>query len=355
MIAVMVGLALFFSIQICTGVAIRAEWSPLRDPLYFDRLALLKKYPAFRPGPNPLPDKPVTVLFIGTSRTLHGVDAKAAATYLTGLVGRPVEVFNFGQAGAGPVTTAVYLRRLMQDGVKPDVVLVEVHPVYLAGQRPDAPETRWLLPFRLRPDELSIACEMGFPAPRPVTHGKRGLYAPLYDYRFLILDRYMPYLLMTDHRLNGGHEPDAYGFARLNEEVTPDVRAALLARVSPYHADYFPGYRPTGPGTIATRATLDQCRTAGWPAALVLMPESSEILGSYPSEGLRELDGLLANWSAEYRVPLFDARRWVPDPLIEDGHHLAGLGADLLTERLSREALAPWITRILGTQTRPAP
>lgn len=354
-VAIAVGLGLFAAVQVGLGVAIDTEQSPLRDPIYFDKVKLFRAHPAFTPGPSPPADKPVTLLLVGSSRTLNSANARNASQQLTRLLGRPAEVFNFGQAGAGPVTNAVYVRRLIQEGVKPDFVLIEVHPVFLAGQRPDPPEARWLLPFRLRREEIPVVRRMGFPAEPPATHGVRGFINPLYEYRFLILDRYVPFFLMNNSRLNGGHESDSFGFARLAEHVTPQNRAALLGKTFEQYCDYFPGFRPTGPGTAAIRDTLEQCRAAGWRAALILTPESSEMRSWYPPDGRRELDKLMASLAAEYRVPLFDARTWVPDPLTVDGHHMTGAGADLVTERLSREALAPWITQALGPQSNPTP
>lgn len=342
-VAVVAGLVIVAAVQVCFGLAVHTERSPLRDPIYFDKLALLRARPAFFPGPTPAADKPATLLLVGSSRTLNGVDARAASDQLSRHLGKPAEVFNFGQAGAGPVTNAVYVRRLIAEGVRPDFALIEVHPVFLAGQRPDPPEGRWLMPFRLRPAELPVVRGMGFPAADPPTHGPRGLVAPLYEYRFLVLDRYAPWLLMDNIRLNGGHESDARGFARQFESVTPQRRAELMARTFEQYADYFPGYRPTGPGIAGLRDTLEQCRAAGWRAGLVLMPESSEFRRWYPAGGVRELDAALAGLAAEYRVPLVDARGWVPDGETVDGHHLTGPGADRLTDRLVRETLAPWL------------
>ncbi|MBN9518662.1 hypothetical protein J0H58_09115 [bacterium] len=341
--AVAAGCVLALAAQLGLGLAIRAEVSPLRDPVYFDKFALLRTHPAFFPGPAPAADRPTTLLLVGSSRTLNAVNARRAGDDLTRRLGRPVEVFNFGQAGAGPVTNAVYLRRATQAGVKPDFVLVEVHPVFLAGQRPDPPETRWLLPFRLRPDELPVVRGMGFPAADPSAHGPRGLLAPITEYRFLILDRYFPFLLMDNKRLNGGHEPDAHGFARLQDVSTPPQRAGLMRIAQGQYADYFAGFRPTGCGVDALRDTLRQCRALGARAALVLMPERGGWEAWYDAEGLRQLDAVVAGLAAEFGVPAFDGRKWVTEDETMDGHHLTGPGADRFTDVLARDALAPWI------------
>jgi hypothetical protein len=341
-IAVALGFLLFFAAQIGLGWAIDTERNPLRDPIYFDKLAILRRHPAFFAAGS---DRPTTVLFIGSSRTLNAIDARAAARQLSGAFGRPMEAFNFGQAGAGPVTNAVYLRRLVREGVKPDFAVIEVHPTFLAGNRLDPPETRWLLPLRLRPEEMPIVRAMGFPAADPTIHGARGYLAPWYECRFLLLDRYAPFLLMNNQRLNGGHEPDEYGFTRLANHVDAKARKSLLKLAFGQYAYYFQGYRPNGCGLGAIRDTLDVCRAAGIQPALILMPESSEWRGWYDPVGYRELDDVVAGLAAEYGVPAFDGRRWVPDDLSIDGHHLTGLGADRFTRALVGNALVPWIAR----------
>jgi hypothetical protein len=341
--AAIAGLIAFLAAQLGLGWAVHTERSPLRDPIFFDKLAKLREHRAFFAGSNA--DRAATVLFIGSSRTLNAVDARAAGVQLTQSLGRPVEAFNFGQAGAGPITNAVYLRRLIKEGVKPDFAVIEVHPTFLAGQRPDPPETRWLLPIRLRPDELPVVRAMGFPAMEPAVHGPRGFLAPWYEYRFLIVDRYAPFFLMKNQRLNGGHQSDAFGFARLQEHSEPESKHRLLQIAWEQYAYYFQGYRPNGCGVGGIRDTLDVCLAEGIRPALVLMPESPTWLGWYDADGLRELDRVMARLGGEYQVPVIDARTWVPDALSMDGHHLCGAGADVLTSRLVQDALVPWIVR----------
>lgn len=338
--AVVMGAAVFFTVQIGLGWAIDTERCPLRDPIYFDKLAKLQRHAAFFAPPG---DRPTTLLFIGSSRTLNAVNARVAGVQLSETLGRPVEAFNFGQAGAGPITNAVYLRRLLKEGVIPDFALIEVHPTFLAGQREEQPEQRWLLPIRLRRDEIPVVRSMGFPAADPPVHGPRGYLAPWYEYRFLLLDRYAPFFLMNNQRLNGGHESDEFGFARLQEWSDPEGKPSLLRTALGQYAFYFQGYRPNGIGVNGIRDTLDVCKANGIRPAVILMPESPTWLGWYDAEGLVELNRLMKRLGQEYGVPVFDGRTWVPDELTMDGHHLAGLGADRFTKRLVSEALAPWL------------
>jgi len=356
-IAVAVGAALFFAAQFGLGLAVHTERNPLRDPIYFDKLSLLKKHPAFFAWEGEAPAEPnahgsagaspsrraTTLLFVGSSRTLNAVDARSASQHLTTAIGEPVEAFNFGQAGAGPITNAIYLRRLVREGVKPDFAVIEIHPTFLAGQRPDSPESKWLLPIRLRPEELPVVRAMGFPAEEPSVHGPRGFVAPLYEYRFLTLDRYAPWFLMNNQRLNGGHECDDFGFTRLQDHVNPVDKPALLAIAKGQYASYFDGYRPNGCGVNGLRDAIEVCQAAGIRPALALMPESSTWLAWYDAEGLKELQFLTARLASEYGVPVFDGRTWVPDELTVDGHHVSGPGADAFTKRITGE-LSKWMT-----------
>jgi hypothetical protein len=88
---------------------------------------------------------------------------------------------------------------------------------------------------------------------------------------------------------------------------------------------------------------LATCRTAGIHTAIVLTPESSEFRSWYPDQGWSRFTTLLAELSRQFACPIFNGREWLPDEQFTDGHHLTGTGADAFTERLSREALAPWL------------
>ena len=341
--SLMVGLLAFVTIQAFTNLAIRREWCPVRDPLYFDKLALFQSTaPEFFAATQD--NEPVKVLFTGSSRTQNAVDTGTLQTLLTSQLGRPVSAFNFALAGCGPVTNAVYFRRLAKDGAKPDIVLIEVHPVFLAGQRPDPPETRWLLPIRLRPEELPTVAAMGFPSQPSSAVGWRGWLASWYEYRFILVDRYATGLRSMP-KLNEGHEPDAHGFVRAREIREPE-RMVLSELTRRQYQDYFPAYRPSGPGVAALRDMLETCRANGWKAAIFVPPESAAFRGWYAESGSRELEALLESLSQEFAVPLINARTWVPDDRIGDGHHLCGSGADILTAKLAKDALAPWISTV---------
>jgi hypothetical protein len=339
-VALGAGLAVALAVQLAAACAIRADLLPLRDPPYADKLAALRAHPGFAPAEGE--GRPLRLLFVGSSRTHNGIDAGAAEVALSKQLGRPVAAFNFGCPAAGPATGAIYLRRLLADGVKPDAAVVEVHPLLLAAQTKVPPEARWLAPARLRPEEVPLVRRFGLPAEAGACEA-RGWLLALYEYRAPMIDRYAKALSVAQGPVGGLPDQDARGGMRLRE-VPPDERPKLLARTRREYAECLNGYRPGGCGVAALREALETCRAAGIRAAILLTPESSEFRGWYPEPGRSELADLLAGLAREFGCPLIDAREWLPDDLIGDGHHLTGPGADAFTRRLALEALAPWLS-----------
>jgi hypothetical protein len=82
---------------------------------------------------------------------------------------------------------------------------------------------------------------------------------------------------------------------------------------------------------------LDLCRREKVPAALVLMPESSELRGWYSDEAKAAVRGLLDELRRDYGVEVIDANCWLADEDFEDGQHAVLHGADVFTCRLTWE------------------
>lgn len=336
-VALGVALAAMAAAQFATAWAIHTDRLPVRDPLYTDRFAALGAHPGFAPGA-----KPQRLLFIGSSRTLNSVNAGAAEAALASKLGRPVASFNFGCPGAGPITNAIYLRRLLADGVKPDAAVIEVHPLLLAAQTPMPPESSWFSPARLRPDEFPLIHGFGFPILRSGAHDCRRWLLPLHEYRLALVDRYARQITTLPVPMGLPQSCDAHGFFR-NREVPPDERPKMLDRARRQYGLLLTDFRPGGCEVAALRDLLETCRSARIRTSLLLTPESSEFRSWYPEPGRAQILPLLAGLSREFGCPLVDGREWVPDELIADGHHLTGSGADAFTERLTREHLAPWL------------
>jgi hypothetical protein len=345
--ALLVGLVIALSAQLGLTVAIHTDHLPLRDPVYTDKLVLLRTRPGFSPAPVG-GERPLALLFLGSSRSLDGIDAGAVGTGLTARLEHPVEAFNFAHAGVGPVMNAVYLRRLLADGVQLDRVVIEVHPALLAADGPP-PEGAWFAVARLRPDELPLVQRLGFSLAAPPGHGYRGWLVPWYEYRVPLIDRYATQLTVFPFPVMSRQLCDENGFYRCRT-VGPIERARLLELTRQQYAGFLAGYRPGGCGVAGLRDMLEVCRARNIRAALLLTPESSEFRNWYPEPGRAQIRPALDELAREFSCPLFDCREWLPDELIGDGHHLTGPGADAFTTRLTGEALAPWLADPRGTE-----
>ena len=75
-------------------------------------------------------DRP-TVVMLGSSRTGLAFHGKRAEQALAAELGRPAVAFNYGVPASGPVTHLVYLDRLLDGGITPDVLVLEVMPTML--------------------------------------------------------------------------------------------------------------------------------------------------------------------------------------------------------------------------------
>jgi hypothetical protein len=101
---------------------------------------------------------------LGSSRTRQGLLGKSLEQPLGQATGRPAVVFNFGQNSAGPMTELLNLKRLLADGIRPDLLLVEVMPPFLGVQQAfeEAGELR-LPTHRLRFADLPLVEHYGEP------------------------------------------------------------------------------------------------------------------------------------------------------------------------------------------------
>lgn len=335
-VAVTLGFALALGAQAGIGAAVRSDSGALTDPLYHDKLALLRAHPCGAPEAG----RPFSLLFLGSSRTYDAVNAGAAGEALARDRGKPVSAFDFAHSGAGPITTALYLRRLLQEGIRPDAVVIEVHPCFLAERSPPF-EARWLSPIRLRPDELKRARDLGLPVEAGAGGWRREWLAG-HEYRVHLLERYAPAFSPLQYRLAVGSETDPHGFVRV-PELPEHQRAKLRAWTHKQYAPCWPGYRPGGSAVGALRDALGTCRANGIRAALLITPESTEFRDWYAEPGRARIAPVVGELASEFGAPFVDAREWLPDDLTADGHHLTGSGADAFTAKLVRDALAPWL------------
>jgi hypothetical protein len=256
-----------------------------------------------------------------------------------------VAAFNFGIPGTGPCAGLLYLRQLLRDGPRPNLLLLEVLPPLLAEQKVprDLDEAHVPTPF-LQWADLPVLARCG--AGRRHLRRRWCRYAAWswYYRRLDILEEMAPLLLHAARPTNLGL--DASGWERNPAEGRPaESRGRALegtrAEYEPLVHDFRVGAGPRA----ALREALALCRAEGVPAALVLMPEGAAFRSWYGPGAWPQVRGLLEGLGREFGARVIDARCWMPEDAFSDSHHLLPAPAAAFTARLGREAVAPLLRK----------
>jgi hypothetical protein len=356
-IALLTGAALFAVLQIAAAVALELWFPGAIDPDYGSRFWRIGHGHAAEAEP------PRTVVMLGSSRTYYGLDAEALNSPLSRDLGRPVSVVNFGFTGAGPVTELLTWRRLQRDGVRPDLLLIEVLPAFLSSAcgGDDLNEDR-MPTNRLRWHDLALLDRYGVGRKRPRL--RRDLTvaaaATLYSRRLEIVNAVAPRLLSFVKTKNPRVErlaPDPFP-TFLTRQQLDKARDFARQQYSPALMDFHLG----GRGCEALQELLASCRRAHVPAALVLMPEGPQFRSWYPPETWRQIQNWVEQVGREEGAPLVNAREWIEEDDFVDSHHLLPRGAEKFTDRLGREYILPLLRRLPdegkpphGLAVRPSP
>lgn len=305
------------------------------DPIYADKERRLRRLEAAAPPGAP------RVVMLGTSR---GGNAFAAgrAEVLARDAGTPIVVFNYGIIGAGPIMYRIYFERLLADGHRPDLLLIEVLPPLLADV-PGGPAELQLSGDLLTRTEVETATKAGMPA--GLWDQWRGsVGSPVFAHRFKLMGRLLPSVVPWPLRCDWGRTPDPNGWNAVPFEVVTDeqrARGEAHAAVTYQLALQLP--LPAGPAAAALRDLLARCRAEGIATALVVCPEGSSFRALYPPHVGPRLDRFFAELTAEFGCAVIDARLWVEDRHFVDGHHLMRSGATRFTDRLTAEVIVPLV------------
>ncbi len=318
--------------QAVLAVAIDGPLGEVRDPEYADKVRRLRARLAESPG-RPL------ALVLGSSRTAVGLDARRLSE--SGGGHDPL-VFNFGQMGGGPLLESVTLRRLLAEGIRPNLLFVEVIPAHLLTRDGPLLEEKMLDGTRLRAGEV-LTLRHGYREPWRLVGG-------------WLLGRLLPcYRHQTDLRVwlglarpeTDGLDPwdpelvDGYGWRERRDPMTAEFCQRNTVMALGQYADLS---GPVAVGTEAVRAleaVLGLCRREGIPVALVLMPEGSRFRALYGPAARAACAEVLAGLQARWGVRVVDARAWVDDAGFWDTHHMLPRGARQFADRFVREIRTP--------------
>jgi hypothetical protein len=338
-VAVLSGVGCFLLAHLGLNVALDTTRPEYRDPEYGHRrkeLGRILRYEERYGGRRPV------VVALGSSRT-----EMALGPQHLGLGDGPSDplVYNFGLAGCGPIGEVLTLRRLLDTGVKPDAVLVEVLPPVLAG---DGPAEAVVVPAsKLGVRDLGRLARYS-DDPAALRNGMLAARVnPWYGYRLTLISHWgLASWLPWQHRqdfLWTQLKPNGW-MPYFHQQLSPEKRAEGQRQAKADYQAYFAAFRIAPRADKAFRDLLDICRGHGIRVAFLLPPESPTFRSWYPPGAIDTARAYVGGLSRESGGPVFDARDWYDDEtLFADGHHLLGHAAVAFSRRLGKECLGPWL------------
>ena len=237
------------------GLVVAAEYSLyLRDPVYADKERKLARIERTLPPGSPV------VVYVGTSRTGNGFDAGMAQEALTETLERPVGAFNFGTPASGPVTHLLHVKRLLADGHRPALLLLEIHAPMFADY-PDGPyETRFSDGTVFGWDELDLLARYGCPTAKLRARREGVVAKPWFALRFQIVGRLAPTSLPYYLRHDWSRGPDPNGWnSMLFDDLSPEERQIGIQRAEREYRHILRGMK-LGDGPV--RASAIHSRSA---------------------------------------------------------------------------------------------
>jgi hypothetical protein len=346
--AVLLGLALFVLSQAGFAVIVLSDAPSVREPPFGRKLALLKKRLTVESGQ----ERPVTVVQVGSSRTAFGLRGQVAERWLSERLGRPVVVFNMGFLGDGPIRTLLKVKQLLNEGIRPDLLLVEVMPPLLAGQR----ESHETAPGGIRASQLRYG-EMRMlgrclERDRPDLEREWWLAQAraAWTYRIGFLSRTAPPLLSLEAHWDPLWDIDASGWCCGGPD--PEKAREGIAAAKKTFGPMLDNFRlsPRFLGVICQ--TIELAQQEGVAVALVVMPEGPTFRGWYPPGAWKQITGALEELSRACAVPYLDFRNELEEGDFSDSHHLHAAGAARFTHRIAQR-IAPLLRRRAGNSISP--
>jgi hypothetical protein len=325
-------LASFAVSQTVVAVYVDQDAPTVRDPEFYLLEGMLRERMAEKPG------RP-TAMFLGSSRVAHGFDARRA----TG--SNDAVVFNFGVPGSGPYFQTVMMDRLRDDGVRTDVLFLEVlHSFYnAAGVR--SLDASLLDGARFNYGEAVGLLHYGTKSNSgPLRRWALARALPVYRHQAELRER----IGLDVFRPGEGPTPpfapiDPLGYRE--REIDKQMHPKLTELAHKQYDPFYTAFRFDADAWARLTGTIDRARASGTDVVVVLMPEGSEFRALYTPEVRAVVDAMVRRLRDEVGVTVVDARQWLDDAAFYDQHHLLPNGARIFADRFRTGALEPALHR----------
>ena len=314
------------------------RWPQIRDPEYGFKLARLRTQLAESP------DRPL-VLLVGSSRSGVGIDPKKF------VAGHPADrsplVFNFALSGAGPIQHLMLLRQLLDAGIRPERLLVELHPLFLNQSCGALREEARIDVHRLSHVGLETLSDYSENPVRLRHQWWKWRLIPSHSYRHQLLDCLLPRFSAGPSQFAGFRQIDSFGWLPFpNLGKTELMRRALVEHARWEYHDCFPYFAVTREPDHALRTLLSLCRREKIGVTFFMMPEGGEFRSWYPPWARGKVDDYLGRLQREFRFEVHDLTTSMPDGAFADSHHLLPEAVGEFSARFAREVIGAAILHV---------
>lgn len=291
----------------------------LRDPEYKLVSEILHQRVEERPH-----DK--LILFLGSSRVALGIDA--------GEISEPGTLaYNFGIPGAGPFMMNVNWDRLIEEGIRPDEVVIELmHPFYNSAKGPTL-DHAFLDASRLSVQEASTLVGYGNRSAMSLRRmGIARLFPAMRHGRELSEAAGVGRLHAEKQIDLPPIKTDAFGYRAL--DVPLRLREGMRKLAHQQYDIYYPNFVLAEDPAARLRKLIRKITEMGIKVRLLMTPEGQEFRGMMSPEMKNGVDYFVNSIRIEFDIDVIDARDWMPDSAFYDQHHLLPEGAKDFARKL---------------------
>jgi len=327
--------ALFVLAQVGLRGVIEEARPELRDPTFEIKA---RRYAALKSQISPAQ---ASVLFMGSSMTVFGVNAAAVDAPASQTLGRPVVAYNLGVAGSGPFTQMLFLQRLLRRGAKPDFVVLELSGLCFSHEDPFG-EMKHFPGQMLSRHDLDTVTRYSPDADEVYRDWLEAYLVPMHGHRLTIVSQTAQVFVPPNDRLELWENLDAHGWRRM-PVPSREEHARVLKNVTMTFEPQMARYK-VGPAQMRAMRELGELLVRERiPTLLVWMPEGPLMRSFYSPEAAQRLQSAFERACEEHGFPLVNARAWLKEDAFWDSVHMTEAGGSAFTERLVREALVPWL------------
>jgi len=301
-------------------------WKPeLLDPEYGERLHRVRALK------KESPKKPLIVV-LGSSRTEMGLSPSQIDQ-------TNCSVFNYGMAGCGPVGEMVCLNRLLEAGIKPDRVVVEIIPAVLHG---DGPIEAFVKMQRVAWSDLPLLAGYSNAPTNLYADWLRRRVGGWYLVRLCVVSRLCPGFLPGKDRLDHmWNTLDRFGWLPFPyTTIEPQKHEQMIVASIDQYAGHMNKYELSAMPLRAIERIIETCRENNIEIAFHLMPEGPRFRASYPPHALKLFAKYVSDLEKRHHIKVYDCRTWMDEDDFADSHHLLPQGAAKFSRRFGHEVIA---------------